>query len=207
MKTLATTAILGLALALGMSAHAQEEATGTFDFTKYGFVEEATTTTDASGEFGAFTNVPEGLLLANQGFMALRNHQFDAAIGFYTQAAQRDAKFTDMLEYTKTLRDQFAVFPSGPMDVSEMRLPAQWGDDHPMEIWARVKVKFWLGWFKSVLPRDQAVGAPQGPQYMYNIPQDPTQMGVPQGGSGAVGGGAAPFNPLAPQEILNQTGL
>lgn len=177
MKILAGIVVVVALVLFGAPAPAQEAATETFSFPAFNFPTDATGVLDASEML--FTTVPQGLLLANQGFMALRSRQFDAAIGFYTQAAQLDPKYTDMLEYTKGLRDRFAVFPDGPVNVAEERLPSQWGEDHPMEIWARVKVKFWLGWFKSVLPRDQAAGGPQGPQYMYDIPQDPNQMRVP----------------------------
>lgn len=206
MKYLAPTLIVLAGLLLGPSARGQEFATPEFQWDQFQFVTDATAEVDSSTEFAGFSNVPEALLLANSGFMAMRNRQFEQAIAYYTQAAQRDPKYQDMLDYVTNLRNQYWSGLEGPMNVAEMRLPAQWGEEHSVDTWARVRVKFWLGWFKSVLPKDQGQAAMGGMPVMYDIPQDPNMMGVPPpiGPGGAYGGGATGVNPLGPTEMMNQ---
>ena len=199
MKRLAQVVVLSLFIAvLALPAGAQD-----INFEQFNFVTEATSPTSASNEFGVSgVAVDQALDLANKAFMAMNGRNFGQAIPLYQQAASLNPKYNQILEYAQILQQRSFE------EVGEMKLPSQWGPDHTLSAWQRVKVKFWLGWFKSVLPQDGGMGNNNmgdygmnefgGPANYNSIyqssksgqPQPTFQPPPPAGGQPAVGPGA-----------------
>jgi hypothetical protein len=93
----------------------------------------------------------------------------------------------------------------GEGGIGEKKIKQNWETGHVVDQWKRVRIKFWLGWFKSSLPQDQMMQ-----QQQYNSMYDPMSQMMGQGqGQGLdpsgnpIGGGLPGAPSLQATEIGN----